>query len=217
MTVVRRRRGRRPKSEGDTRARILDVALRRFAAEGFDQTTSLSVARGAGVDPALVLYYFDSKEQMFFEAVSQRLYPALEAIFAGPQPDARIGEHILRGFLTLWDAEEEGNALAALVRAGVSNERIGSLFREYIEADILPAVAARVGAEPRELRVGLVASQLFGIGLARYVLRLGPVAGADREELVAAVGPAITRYLTEPVGGRAPSRRSARATRTATG
>ncbi len=164
------------------------------------------------MDPALVLYYFDSKEQMFFEAVAQRLYPALESVFSGPQPHARIGEQILRGVLTLWDTEDEGNALAALVRAGVSNERIGTLFREYIESEILPAVAARVGAEPRELRVGLVASQLFGIGLARYVLRVGPVARADREELVAAVGPAITRYLTEPVGRPGPSRPRSRAT-----
>lgn len=195
-----RTRGRRPKSEGDTRAKILEVALRRFAISGFDQTSSLAIAREAGVDPALILYYFDSKETLFFEAVAQRLYPRLESAFAASPPSSQIGESIARAFLSLWDAEDQGRALAALVRAGVSNERIGRLFRDYVQREILPRVARRVGKDTKDLGVGLVASQLFGLGLARYVLHLEPVASADREDLVAAVGPAITRYLAKPRG-----------------
>ncbi len=175
------------------------MALRRFAATGFDQTSSVSIAREAGVDPALVLYYFSSKEELFLEAVAQRLYPQLEIAFAGSRPFPQIGESIVRAFLSLWDAQEQGRALAALVRAGVSNERIGRLLRRYIQSEILPHVARRVGRDPRDLRVGLVASQLFGLGLARYVLHLEPVASTPREELVAVVGPTITRYLTGPL------------------
>ncbi len=198
--ALERRRGRRPRSEGDTRAEILEVALRHFATSGFDQTTGAAVARDSGVDPALILYYFDSKETLFFEAVAQRLAPQLERAFTGPTPASRIGEQIAEGFLSLWDAEEQGRALAALVRAGVSNERIGRLFRQYIASEILPQVARRVKADRRELRVGLVASQLLGLGLIRYVLRLEPVASARRDDLVALVGPTITRYLTGPIG-----------------
>lgn len=194
-----RRRGRRRKSEGDTRARILEVALRRFAVAGFDQTSSLEIAREAGVDPALILYYFDSKEALFFEAVALRLYPRLEAAFGSSRGPGHIGDQIVDAFLALWDAEEQGRALAALVRAGLSNERIGRLFRDFIRSRILPQVARRVGEAHRELRVGLAASQLFGLGLARYVLHLEPVASAPRESLVAAVGPTITRYLTAPL------------------
>ena len=198
------RRGRRPKGKGDTRALILEAALRRFAAAGFDQTTSAEIARDAGVDPALLLYYFDSKETLFFDAVRERLYPQMAMAFAGPRSASRLGEQIVDGFLSLWDAEEQGKALAALVRAGVSNDRIGSLFREYIQSEILPQVARRVGSKPQELRVGLAASQLFGLGLARYVLRLGPMAHARREDLVAAIRPTITRYLTGPIGAATP-------------
>ncbi len=194
--VQPRRRGRRRKSEGDTRSAILEVALQRFATAGFDQTTSVSIAHEAGVDPALILYYFDSKETLFLEAVRARLTPQLDAAFATAGTRSRIGNQIVDAFLSLWDAQEQGEALAALVRAGVSNERMGRLFREFIASEILPQVADRVGAKRREVRVGLVASQLFGLGLVRYVLRLEPVASASREELVAAVGPTITRYLT---------------------
>lgn len=200
-----RSRGRRPKSEGDTRAKILDAALRRFSTAGFDQTTSVAVAREAHVDPALILYYFDSKETLFLEAVAQRLYPQLETAFAVSAPSSRLGESVARAFLSLWDAEGQGRALAALVRAGVSNERIGRLLRDYIQSEILPQVAQRVGKDSRDLRVSLVASQLFGLGLARYVLHLEPVASAPREELVAAVGPTITRYLTARLDKGAPA------------
>ena len=194
-----RRRGRRRKSEGDTRAAILAVALRRFAASGFEGTTSVEIAREAGVDPALILYYFDSKETLLFEAVRANLTPQLETAFANARLSPRIGEQIVGTFLDLWDKEDQGRALAAIIRAGVSNERIGRLFREFIATVILPQVVRRLGPEGREFRVGLAATQLFGLGLARYVLRLEPVASARRDDLVAAVGPTITRYLTAPV------------------
>ncbi len=187
---------------GDTRAKILKVALRRFATAGFDQTTSVGIAREADVDPALIPYYFDSKETLFLEAVRERLYPRLDTVFGGPGPSTRIGEQIVDAFLSLWDGPEQAKALAALVRAGVSNERIGRLFREYVQTEILPHVARQVRAEQRELRVALVATQLFGLGLARYVLRLEPVASAPREELIATIGPTIGRYLTQSIGGR---------------
>ncbi len=198
--VGERKRGRRRKSQGDTRSMILEVALRRFATAGFDQTTSVGIAREAGVDPALILYYFGSKETLFFEAVRERLSPQLETAFAGAGRTSRIGPQIVDTFLGLWDDQEQGRALAALIRAGVSSERIGRMFREFIRSEILPQVASRVGSDRQEFRVGLAASQLFGLGLARYVLRLEPVASARREDLVAAAGPTITRYLTGSLG-----------------
>ncbi len=204
MTAEQRRRGRRPKRMGDTRARILDTALRHFADLGFDKTTGLGIAREAGVDPALVLYYFHSKEDMFLEAVRARLYPRLQLLLEGSGPVAHLGERIVDGFLSLWDSEGQGRAMAALVRAGISNDRIARSFQEFVQSVVFPEISQRVGAPRGNLRVGLVAAQLLGLGLARYVLRLEPVASASREELVACVGPAITRYLT----GTLPLRRS---------
>ncbi len=185
---------------GDTRAIILETALRQFAEHGFDQTTSVRIAHEAGVDPALVLYYFDSKEAMFFEAIRERLYPQLQVAFAGSDFSPRIGEQIVDAFLGLWDLEGQGRAMAALVRAGISNDRISRLFQDFLGSVVLPEVSRRTRSGPGQFRVGLAATQLIGLGIARYVLRLEPVAEARREELVATIGPTITRYLTGPAG-----------------
>ncbi len=191
---------------GNTRAIILETALQQFAEHGFDQTTSVGIAHAAGVDPALVLYYFDSKEAMFFEAIRERLYPQLQVAFAGSELSPRIGERIVDAFLGLWDTEGQGRAMAALVRAGISNDRISRLFQDFLGSVVLPEVARRTRSGPGQFRVGLAATQLIGLGIARYVLRLDPVAQARREDLVAAIGPTITRYLTGPTATTPPRR-----------
>jgi hypothetical protein len=51
----------------------------------------------------------------------------------------------------------------------------------------------------RDARGALVASQLIGVAMARYVLRLEPLASATQESLVASLGPTLQRYLTGEV------------------
>ena len=51
----------------------------------------------------------------------------------------------------------------------------------------------------RVLRAGLCGSQVFGMGMVRYVLKLEPMASADHATLVAAVAPTLQRYLTDPL------------------
>lgn len=200
--AIGRPRGRRPKRMGDTRARILAAARAQFAEKGLEQTTWRDIARSAEVDPALVLYYFESKEMLFFEAIREIILHQMESVFSNTRGGLPTGEQLVATILDLWDSPERRKALIALVRAGVSNERVAGLIRGLFGSDIPGRVSVRLPAEGVQQRVALVATQIIGLVLARYVIGLPSIATASRETLVSSVGPTITRYLTEPASPR---------------
>ena len=74
---------------------------------------------------------------------------------------------------------------------------------------MLGRVAAALGTPDAELRAALVGSQLVGLGVLRYLVRVEPLASAGADAVVAAVAPTIQRYLTGEVrssgGGHARS------------
>lgn len=138
----------------------------------------------------MVMRYFGSKEGLFAAAVSLDLrLPDLTGV-----PRAEIGRLLVRHFLGLWEENEE---LTAVLRVGATNqagaERMQRVFREQI----LP-VARQVCPDPEQgpARAALVAAQLLGLALTRYVLRLEPAVALAREELVAWLAPTVQRYLT---------------------
>jgi len=194
-----KRRGRRPKSAGDTRAHILSAALDVFSRQGLDGTTFRQIARAADVDPALLVHYFGSKEELFFESIRARVVDQVLTVLGDARPSARIGDRVADAFLSLWDSDERRPALVALVRAGLSNERIGEQLRELFQIEIPTRVARRLGPRGVQLRVGLVASQLIGLAIARHVVRVEAIARARRGDLVSLVGPSLTRYMTGTV------------------
>ena len=59
---------RDPATPVQTRADILSAARSRFAAEGYERTTLRAVAADVGVDAALVIRYFGSKQELFAAA-----------------------------------------------------------------------------------------------------------------------------------------------------
>ncbi|MFI6129149.1 TetR family transcriptional regulator [Micromonospora sp. NPDC051141] len=194
-----RRTGRRP-GNPDTREAILAAARGAFAERGFDATAIRTVAAAAGVDPALVHHYFGAKEDLFRAALAFPVDPArlLPTVLAGG-PEG-IGERLVRTFLEVWDSPV-GAAGVALLRSAVSNEWTARLLREFLVTQVLRRVLDHLEVDPAELplRGGLVATQLAGLALTRYVLRLEPIAGAEPATLVAAAGPTVQRYLTGDV------------------
>ncbi|MGC4895935.1 TetR family transcriptional regulator [Micromonospora sp. DT31] len=190
------RSGRRP-GNPDTREAILAAARAAFADRGFDAASVRAIAAAAAVDPALVHHYFGTKEDLFRAAMAFPADPGrlLPEVLAG-EPD-RVGERLVRVFLTVWDSPA-GAAGVALLRSAVSNDWTARLFREFLVTQVLRRVLDHLGVDPaqRPLRGGLVATQLAGLGMMRYVIRLDGVAAADPATLVAAVGPTVQRYLT---------------------
>ena len=194
-----RRTGRRP-GNPDTREAVLTAARSAFAERGFDGASIRAIAAEAGVDPALVHHYFGSKDRLFLAAVQAPADPAayLPEVLAGRPED--LGANVVRMALRVWDGPAGPGALA-LVRSAVSNDGMVRLLREFLLARIFRRVVAtlEIPAEEREARAALVAAQLVGLVMSRYVLHLEPLASADPESLVAAVGPTVQRYLTGEV------------------
>ena len=194
-----RRTGRRPGNPG-TREAILDAARSAFAERGFDAASIRGIAGTAEVDPALVHHYFGSKDQLFLAAMNFPFDPGqlVPKVLAGDR-DA-VGERLVRTFLGIWDSPA-GSAAQALLRSAVSNEWTARLLREFVTTQVLRRVLENLDIDPAELplRGSLVATQMIGLAMMRHVVRLEPVASADPETLVAAIGPTIQRYLTDPL------------------
>jgi AcrR family transcriptional regulator len=196
-----KRIGRRP---GPTRTRgaILDAARNAFAARGYDAVSVRAVAREAGVDPALVHRFFGSKEQLFVAALELPVAPGalVAALLAGGVEG--VGERLVRTLLTLWDSPGGFAPFLALVRGAVDNEAAATMLREFVTREVLGRIASVAAPDRPELRASLAGSQVVGLAMARYIVRVPPLAGADREEIVAAVGPTVQRYLTGELGPR---------------
>jgi AcrR family transcriptional regulator len=188
------RTGRRPGTSG-TREAILEAARRAFAEHGYERTTIRGVAAAAGVDPALVHHYFGSKHGLFVAAVQLPLNPveALGELLAAEQQPS--GEALARRFLSLWDQQADRSGLLALVRSAVSDERAAAMLREFLRAEIFARLARQLPGPDAELRLALVASQVFGMIMARYIVGLEPLASAPAPVVAAAVGPTLQRYL----------------------
>ena len=196
-----RRTGRRP-GNPDTREAILTAARKTFAERGFDGASIRAIATGAGVDPALVHHYFGTKDQLFLATIDipfdpQELLP--QVLAAGPDG---VGERLVRAFLRVWDSPA-GTAGAALMRSAVSNDWTARLLREFLVTQVMRRAINHLDLDPKvaPLRTSLVASQLAGLVMARYILKVEPLASAPPETVVAAVGPTVQRYITGDLSG----------------
>ena len=188
------RTGRRPGTP-DTRDAILAVARRRFATRGYDATSLRSIAAEAKVDPALLIHYFGTKEELF--AAATGLPAGLPELFGGlaalPLED-RV-RALVGAYLQLVDSDKSRNAILALVRSAVSHDRAAAMLREFLTAELLPVIGGLTGHADARLRASLVAAHLIGIAVLRHVLRVEPLARATPEEIIALASPAIEQYL----------------------
>jgi AcrR family transcriptional regulator len=198
---ARSRTGRRAGDSG-TREAILDSARQQFAAHGYDGATIRGIAAAAGVDPALVHHFYGTKERLFASAMRLPVVPSefiAAALADGEIPaGVTVGEHLVATALELWEGAETIGPFQAMLRSAVSSEQAAAMLREFLTEVILAPVATATRGDPGSapLRAAMVASQMLGLAMARYVLKFGPVVRASRAELVAAIGPAIERYLT---------------------
>jgi len=191
------RTGRRP-GPARTRERILGAARTHFGREGYDKATLRDIAAGAGVDPALIPHYFGSKEGVFLAAVEFPVDPSL-FIPGLLEPGVEgLGERLVTFFLETWDSPA-GSSLLALIRSVVSSDLAAELLREFVTREVLGRLAVAIQLDQPQLRASLVATQLVGLAMLRYVIKVEALKSASREELARWIGPSIQRYLTEPV------------------
>jgi AcrR family transcriptional regulator len=188
-------KGRRP-GETRTREAIVEAARASFAEAGYEGVSIREIARRAKVDPALVMHFFGSKDGVFRVAMELPFdaAQAIEPVLAGPR--SRLGERIVRLFLELWEDDQTRRQMLGLVRSAASNDAAAERMRELVGREIFGRFAAVARTDHADLRAQLIGSQLVGLGFNRYVLRFEPIASAGVDEIAAALGPTIQRYLT---------------------
>jgi len=86
-----------------TRSRILDAAVREFSENGMAGARTEQIAEIAGVNKALLYYYFKSKEALYRAALESVAQRALDNSLAALTPDSSAGEQILRFALNHFD------------------------------------------------------------------------------------------------------------------
>jgi AcrR family transcriptional regulator len=202
------RTGRRP-GTGGTREKILGAARAHFARAGFEAATVRAIAAGARVDPALVLHYFGSKQELFRASVDFPLDPALLIPpLLEPGVDG-LGERLVRFFLETWDSPA-GRPLLALIRSAVATNDAAALLREFVSREVLGRLARALEVDEPRLRASLAASTLIGLAMLRYVVRLEPLASARSDEIAIWLGPTVQRYLSEALPAARSRRRGRR-------
>ncbi len=197
MSTTKRRAnrvGRRP-GRPDTRTEILDAAAKQFAELGFDRASIRGIASEAGVDAALVHHYFGTKEQLFTAAVEVPFDPAtVLAVVESAEPDTR-GSQLVRTFFSVWENPSARAPLLALLRSAIAHESAAALLRQFGSRVMLPRLVPLIEGPDAELRAETAVAHMFGVAVARYVIRLEPMASADIDELVALIGPTVQRYF----------------------
>jgi AcrR family transcriptional regulator len=190
--------GRR-RGESGTREAILAAAKQAFNTTGYDATSVRAVARSAGVDPSLVLHFFGSKAGLFEAALELPLEPAAIVELLLAEGVDVLGEAIVRTFLGIWDATPGQGPMLAMLRGAVSHEDSAAMLRELLLRVILRPLVDGTGSSDPALRASLLASQVVGLAMTRYVLRFEPIASATADELAPVVGATLQRYLTGSV------------------
>jgi AcrR family transcriptional regulator len=191
-----RRRGR-PRTEdrtGDTRERLIAVARRRFAADGFDRASVRAIAAEAGVDAGLIRHYFGDKAGLLVASMQLPVNPVEilgSVIAAGPDG---LGRRLVTAFLAAWDPHRE--VIASLVRTTFADASAVPPALQVVRGVVVASLREVLPGKDAGLRAELIAGQLLGLAMLRYVRPLEPLASASRSRVIEWYAPAVQRLAT---------------------
>ncbi|MEU2202372.1 TetR family transcriptional regulator [Isoptericola sp. NPDC019482] len=189
------RRGRRPAGQ-DTRDVVLAGAREEFRERGYEAASVRSVARRAGVDPGTVRHWFGDKTQLFAASLGlAEIDPAAIVRAAAEGPVESLGERLVRAVVDVWDTDY-GETVRVVIPAVMSDPGLRALLPQFLGAELLGPIVARLGVADARLRASLVASQMAGVLMTRFLVPLEPLASLPPAGLAALVGPTVQRYLT---------------------
>ncbi len=193
-----RPRGRRP-AGSDTRGAIVAAARAEFAERGYEAASMRAVARRAGVDPALVRHYFPDRADLFAVSVlppATNLLEIVDRVIGGGLPG--LGERFVTEVLTVW-SPDDGEAFRAAVSLMAGNLERPRALVAFLGRTIFEQIGHLVAPDEFALRVGLLMSQMAGLLVVRFVVRMEPLASMPIDQVAALVGPTFDRYLTAPL------------------
>jgi AcrR family transcriptional regulator len=189
------RTGRRPGASG-TQEQILEAARKLFLERGYQGATMRAIAKEAGVDASLIVHFFGNKLNLFAEAVEWPFEPAEEMPKLLADGRGQVGRNCVALLVRFWDKEGTRSPVLTLLGAAVTEPGAAEMLGEFVRERLFAPLLERLGSDQPQVRANLLASQLVGLGLVRYVLRYEPLASAKPGEVIDWVAPNVQRYLT---------------------
>jgi AcrR family transcriptional regulator len=188
------RSGRRP-GDPQTRRAITAAARQAFARSGYDRATIRAIAAAAGVDPALVVHYFQSKEQLFRDVMQLPPGAAERIARLGEGPADSIGQRLAEVVVGIFENPDARDVFLGRIRGASAHPEAADLVKQTVERDMV-TLAASLDVDRPELRAMLTGSIVIGTAFARYIVRVEPLASLDGPALVGLLAPQLQQSLT---------------------
>lgn len=175
-----------------TARRIIEAARKVFANVGYERATIRAIAAAAAVDKSSVIQHFETKQNLFRQAVHWDI-PIKELV---ADDVTQTANNFARGVLEAWAADPD-SPMAVLLRASMTSEDAAELLRTHITTQAIDAVAALIDAPDARLRAALASAVLMGVASQRYLLRMPDLHEADTDDVLRLITP-VLRELLEP-------------------
>ena len=192
-----RRTGRRP-GASETREQIATVARAQFAELGYERTTFRGIAAAAGVDPALVVHFYGSKQDLFRQVMALPATVSDAIVRIGDGPRDQVGRRLAELVIGALENPATRPIVLGRIRSASSHPDAAALVRETVTRD-LARLAGAITEDQPETRAVLVGAHVVGIALARYVVLVEPLASLPPSEVVELAAPTFQRFLVEPL------------------
>jgi AcrR family transcriptional regulator len=177
---------RRPHDSEASRLALLSAARTVFDEVGYERATTREIGERAGVDPALISRYFESKEGLFMAAIAD--------LAAGDDPQLDYEPAALLALLLeRWDELGHSPISRALASPALTDDvrrQVSEIVRERLLSGEVELLRGRGAAAP-ELRAELLIALAVGIAITRANGTLETLAGASRAEVVEALAPLV--------------------------
>ncbi|MFF3401498.1 TetR family transcriptional regulator [Streptomyces sp. NPDC002659] len=196
--------GRGPRGErGEQADKIITAARRSFATRGYAATSMRAVAQDASVDPGLVHYYFRTKTGLL-EAVMQppETFGAAVAA-AAEQPIHQRGRAFVQATLRLWEDPASAEILRSIILTAAQEPAAMHRLRQLFSELVLAVVSHSLPDTERTLRASLIATQIVGMVMNRYIWQVGDIATLPADTVTDLLAPTIQHYLADPLPAKA--------------
>jgi AcrR family transcriptional regulator len=183
----------KPLRSQPTRDRILEAARTIFGRDGYDHATIRGIAAEANINPAMVMRYYRNKETLFAAVTDFKINMSA---YAGV-PKSRLGETMVRRVLEIWDNPVTGASRRAMLLTAMSNEAARVKFLEQTRGQYAELLK-QFGTVKQGASVGaLIGTQVIGLQVARYILRVPDMVSQSHEFLIREVGRTLQGYMRD--------------------
>ena len=166
-----------------------------FARLGYERTTFRAIAAEAGVDPALVVHFYGSKENLFLDVTQlpPQVSDGIVRIAEGPR--AGMGRRLAELVVAALENPATRPIVLGRIRSASSHPEAAALVRETVTRDLARLTAAISDDQP-DTRAVLIGAHIVGIAVTRYIVVVEPLASLSPERVVELLAPTFQRYLT---------------------